>query len=915
MAEQIPFIGRSVELTAIYQKLTTPGASHVICFVGRGGIGKTRLLEEVYRRFDQKGHIQITGIINFDDRAFHYVENLDRQLIQELGSRAFTDYYLALRKWRSPERDQASPQWIEEQRQLIHQTFISGFNAVSSQSYLVIRFDTLEKMKGAEVEQFLLDLMAQTHNTLFLLAGREEEELGFRDFRERLEKQLAERATFYPLAALVDDDSRAYLIEKQQLLSATIEPELAEKILVLAEGRPILLDLAVEWLARHVPLEWMNEYTLAAIRDLNPTELAQRRQEFEVQLVQHITKIRTPMDQLLLLISRIFPFDRAMVKTFLTLPDADVEELFKDASGSAIIKLLPGGRITLHDEMRRLIHAYVWPEIDSDGQRQKRDSRQAIDYFNRQIEAIQAKIAALATTRPAVDAADPVLEFEQLNQEDVFKYDLLALWEQLLFHTLFTNKDAGVQLFIQLYTQAGEDYVLSLAFREVLLRQTRNYISLAQSKPYLDNLDSGQIYEVLIRWAKYLLDSGRYPEAEAVLNDILGFTSLRPDQEADANIQLANVVIRQGRFLEGIKLFEMAVEISRNKKMPDWRVKAENGLGWAYRLITKRNEARKHYEAALARAEKLDMKQQLALLYNNLGFVYAYIPSERHRAVSYCETALDLWQETNNERGVGAAYSTLGCITFMAGHLGEALNYFQRALNIFEPAQDREWLSTVYSWRGAVYISQEKLDLAEKDLAQALALNVEKDRPMTLSRRALLELKRGQIEQVQQTIEECYQLSHKLRDALYQLVSLRDKARLACHLNKFEQLEPLEKEWAEYRKEWGEPQDRRAHGMLFLNFGLLAFGLEQPEKGLNYLKQGLEHLVELGRYGSDSLGVHVKRMEEAFTTYLQLPPAQISIIGAELQQFWKDKRLKQLYPNVARTFETWADWKGTNHAG
>ena len=50
MPEQVSFIGRETELARVKQLITKWGTCRVLCVFGDGGIGKTRLLQEVRRR-------------------------------------------------------------------------------------------------------------------------------------------------------------------------------------------------------------------------------------------------------------------------------------------------------------------------------------------------------------------------------------------------------------------------------------------------------------------------------------------------------------------------------------------------------------------------------------------------------------------------------------------------------------------------------------------------------------------------------------------------------------------------------------------------------------------------------------------------------------------------------------------------
>jgi len=575
------------------------------------------------------------------------------------------------------------------------------------------------------------------------------------------------------------------------------------------------------------------------------------------------------------------------------------------------VKYYPDGRIYLHDEMRRMVRDYVWPDIDPDGGRRQQDSKLAVEYFTSQIETLTQEFEQLIEQEGEARQAENVqAEFDAFVAGEVLEQELWALREQLLFHTAFVNPQQGVKLFVKIFDEEII-YDHQRSAREVLLKQMSGYIKLAQKEIFLDELSPAQAYEVDIRKAKYLLDSAQYESARELLEGMLDRTGFRPDQQIDTRIQLANVVIRLGKFYEGIEFFKQAVQISKKNELQEWLAKAENGLGWAYRLTADRESARKHYEIALGLARKLDLKRQQALLYSNLGFIYTYIPDQKNKALSYCKASLALRKELNDKRGMGSSLSTLGCVTFMDGRFDEALSYFQQALDIFEPAQDREWLSTVYSWRGAVYMSNKYTpDLAEKDLLQALKMDVQRDKAMHQSRLGLIYMMQDKLDEAQEAVNECRKLALDLPDVLYQMVSIRDMARLARHKQEYERLEEFERLLGDYLKQWGNPQDRRALGMLYLNFGSLALGQSKFDKAIEYYKSGLKPLAELGRYGSDALEIHTQRLEDIFVNELHLEPAHIRNIGRQLQKFWRENGFDIDHPDVWIHLKKWISWEG-----
>jgi tetratricopeptide (TPR) repeat protein len=429
---------------------------------------------------------------------------------------------------------------------------------------------------------------------------------------------------------------------------------------------------------------------------------------------------------------------------------------------------------------------------------------------------------------------------------------------------------------------------------------------------HVDKLSPEQKYEVDIRQAKYLLDNGQYSEARELLVKILSRTGLRPDQQIDTFIQLANVEIRLGKFQNGIKFFKEAVQISKEHGLKEWLAKAETGLGWAYRLTADLKKAGEHYAVALDLAIEIRSKHQQALLYNNLGFVYAYyahIPGNREKALWFCNQSLSIWEDLDYKRAKGQSYSTLGCITFMAGQFDEALSYFQKALDIFEPAHDREWLSTVYSWRGAVHMSRDNFELAERGLLQSLEMKIRKDRPINLSRLGLIYVLQNKLDKAQEAVDECRELALALPDIQYQLISLRDMARLACCKGEYERLEEFERLLDDYLGKW-EAQDIRTLGMLYLNLGNLALGKSDWAKAVEYFKLGLQILAPLGRYGGDTPQVYIERLEKVMVADLHLPPQKIRDIGAKLLSFWQEKGLSVTHPDVRILLSRWIKWEG-----
>lgn len=69
MFHRMPFIGRHIELNQIDEVIQQWDTRQVICLHGPGGIGKTRLLEEICLQHKPNNSLLTASIIDFDDLA------------------------------------------------------------------------------------------------------------------------------------------------------------------------------------------------------------------------------------------------------------------------------------------------------------------------------------------------------------------------------------------------------------------------------------------------------------------------------------------------------------------------------------------------------------------------------------------------------------------------------------------------------------------------------------------------------------------------------------------------------------------------------------------------------------------------------------------------------------------------------
>src|SRR5207237_8569058 len=138
------------------------------------------------------------------------------------------------------------------------------------------------------------------------------------------------------------DERKEYLRAKLRTIH-NIKDERTENLLTLVKGRPILIELTAEWLSIAQPPDWL----LNEIQPLSDEDLEKKQEDFEANLVRHITKLRTPLDRLLLILSRVYPVDVEIPEELFGLSPEVAEMLIARASQYVFVRTLPSGKIRL----------------------------------------------------------------------------------------------------------------------------------------------------------------------------------------------------------------------------------------------------------------------------------------------------------------------------------------------------------------------------------------------------------------------------------------------------------------------------------------------------------------------------------------------------------------------------------------
>jgi ABC-type sugar transport system substrate-binding protein/tetratricopeptide (TPR) repeat protein len=800
-----------------------------------------------------KREIQVTQIIDFDNLKFHSSQNLCREVTYNLGMEGFSPYYKELIDLRQIEMAGVSQEKIYQERSIVNQTFVDCFNKFTANKRVVLLLDTTDALtEDGDIWDFLAEVTPDIENCLVVMAGRNAEAVGkFLQSRSSLDIQITH------LKPLDIEASEIYLKQKQEQLYIVLEPDLTQKLLLLAKGRPILIDLAIEWQARDQPLDWLTDSELEDLEALSDNEQEERQREFEFQLVKHIAEDHKPIDRLTLVMSRIYPIDEVIVaKLFQNLPQDKASRLFVEAKQYVFVKTLPDGKITLHDEMRRIVNYYLWEIVDPDGDRRARDSKIAVGYFAEEVEKLEATIWRIAESQASLESSQRLAELE--TQQEL-------LIKQWITHAFIADVEQGFSIYHSAVQRARNSKRFSLA------------IELEEiASPYASRLNEEQLYEFNVLHGRLLSDTGKTQEAIELFKQLLENNRDNLKRRADlynawggSALQLGELDFALHNQLDCLSILR---ELEDNRSTP----LVLNQIGYVYRLKGHWKHAVSHYRQAFDIALQTNTSIGLvAGIMNNLGYVLGMM-GRYLEALNYCEQATEIRRNQNDEVLLSAGEATLGAIYGYGGDYENAKQYLARAIGRAEKLNNIENLVRANLDLGAVYLT-EAVDQNERALFDTARVHLEKSLDLAQRYYYVKELPRIYVE-----LSYVYwHLGQKLRARQYNDLASKTGQEVSDIFSVVNNLVVM----AEYDYSEGNYDsitsyqtsidEYEADGYEFLMFSgrmkqilaAVAFQNKDYEQAFNLYIKGLSLLIQQGGYARYPIRRELKALEQNLLTF------------------------------------------------
>lgn len=252
------------------------------------------------------------------------------------------------------------------------------------------------------------------------------------------------------------------------------------------------------------------------------------------------------------------------------------------------------------------------------------------------------------------------------------------------------------------------DFKSAIREYEEALQIWRDLGDLEQVAVTLKNM--ADVWEIFAEWDTAL---SLYENAQAVyssLNDLSG--------ETEVVNAISILYINRGQYQKALDVYSPAHRATND---PWQRAQIDRNSGAAAWGMTELPKAKDLLNQALEAQKQLRDRTALAdtLLY--LG--YANFAVKNLSAAGECfQESLDISKETENPREVALALTSLGLLSNISGENQEALDYYDKSLEIFETIGELSGRYMVLSGKAHVYLELGKTDKALQDFKTALGL-------------------------------------------------------------------------------------------------------------------------------------------------------------------------------------------------
>lgn len=685
----IPFIGRNYELNKV-QELLFHENSSIVFLTADGGIGKTRLLKEIENIYQKDENVLVVDIIDYDSYQILTIEDIQLAFIKIFDKDIFQKFIELKDKYKNKYLS-------EELQDLILDNFITIFNTAIKNKKMLFFLDTVEKIDDEIFWKKFASLSTKLKNITFILSGREK---NFRGEKVLLEEKYWDyihhniNIEYLRLQKFSLKESEDYLIEKCKIYDVYNLPEDLEKYLInLVDGKPILLDLLIEWATYKEDFE-ISVKKLLGIKNLEQDDshidYKEKQKEFEGNLVKHLGN-----EDIVRIMSLQSPLDFELYNEILDeLYDESIsKDKFQEIQQRSYIKDLENGTIVFHDEMYRLVKEYLVPHLDEEEHKSmERDISQiTTEYYDKKLKNLHIQES---------DSLERSFEDKDTRKYEYEQYTVS------LIEALFKVANQSDRAYSRLKTEFAK---AKSEYNYKLMRELINVSSL-------DSLvDLNQKADYITMEAKVLSIEGQNQKARDLILNYIRENNLGEFITANLYNMLAGIEASIGFLQNAYKYQSIAYKYFEETKRYMAIIFSSAHIGKLHEEFGDFKKAIEYSENALLLDSQINCLKvdQRAILLNRLSNLYR-LESEYNTSFEQVEDTLSI--EGLNEKTIALLQITKGNLLRDEGKYHEAMECYEEASEVITELNDIEKVLQLYLGRGVLYLlrfydKQDTLDL------------------------------------------------------------------------------------------------------------------------------------------------------------------------------------------------------------
>lgn len=713
--------------------------TQVIYITAKGGMGKTRLLEEVVKFWGRQSRTQkdaeiliVSRLVDLYHTHTHNPEGLIDEMVEALGKKHFKKYlekraaliHMKYEKGETPS---------EASKQELVDSFVEELNELGLKyDKVVLVFDTAEVLRfqkdPSQTALGLTDslttiahwltqgLINRLQNVTVLIAGRPPE---IQTMPDELLGKLNETGAKVTAYALLGFDIEETLEYFNVMVKATRKenpqsakriqsiPDVTRRIIHnLTQGEPFVLALLIDYVA-----------ITDELPSLEQRNLGEFRKELRDRIVEAIQKCLRPSDEVVEALSwtpkgmgyQLFAWalqHRKPSEEEIANAKRAIDELRNPKKRLSFVKIRAADDLVFfQDEMYNLME-----EMHRSGgmetQKEKID-KDILDFYEWKIEETRGKIQnremELDATRHAPENEKmhhlrPVRVVREEEKLSKARARLQAYQVEHVYYTLRVNPSDGFKLYLEYAEEAfqsGEEN-LWLLLQDELLRYAYKYLPV-------EGLTWEDIEAYMgIRWIRSSMVNNDHDEADRridLLREVSNTDLLKPGSYMDLELKIweTGVLAYTGRNSERARalLNEVLDNVERlpsETSLNKWRINflkahAMYWHGYLSRMQGEFGRATKWYLKSVPLWRELKFEVMAALTLNDLSWAEAE-EGDFDIALSHCKDALNLRSQLGKPRPIALSLNTMGLIEIRSGKPETARFHCEQALEIFRRLED-----------------------------------------------------------------------------------------------------------------------------------------------------------------------------------------------------------------------------------